>query len=130
MDGDYRVPVGLAHLVEHAVAQDAGGIDHRVQAAKRVQRLFHHAFDGGVVGDAFGVGDSLAARVADFLGYGLGRAGRAFITAGERTAQVVDDDLGAFARRDQGALAANAVAAAGDQHHLTVQYAHDLSPFE
>ncbi len=39
------VPVLVGHLVEHAVAQDAGRIDHRVQAAEGVQRLLDHALD-------------------------------------------------------------------------------------
>ena len=75
--------------------------------------------------DAVGVGDRLAAGRADLL--------RATVSAGpaepssppaERAAQIVDHDLRAFLRRDQRAVAADAVAAAGDQDDLAVQNAH------
>jgi hypothetical protein len=66
----------------------------------------------------------LAAGGADFLGHGLGRAGRADIAAAFAAAQIVDQHLGALARGDQRRLASDAVAAAGDQHHLAVQNAH------
>ena len=70
---DHLVPVLLGHLVAHAVAQDAGRVDHRVQAAELVHRLLHHAPDRRQVGDALGVGDRLAAGGADLLGHVLGR---------------------------------------------------------
>ncbi len=118
MHVDDAVPVFLAHLVEHGVAQDAGRIDHRMQAAEAVHGLLDHALHGLQRGDAFGVGDRLAAGGADFLGHGFGRTGRTFVAAREAAAEVVDQDLGAVGRRDQGAVAADAVAAAGNENHL------------
>ncbi|MEJ0066451.1 MAG: hypothetical protein WDM85_14445 [Caulobacteraceae bacterium] len=79
-------------------------------------------------GDALGVGDRLAARGADFLADQLAGPGRAFVAAGQAAAKVVDEDLRALLRRDQGAVAADAIAAAGDQNNLPVKNTQGLSP--
>ncbi len=39
VDLDDRVPLGLAHVGEHAVTEDAGVVDQHVEAAERVDRL-------------------------------------------------------------------------------------------
>ena len=119
VDVDHGVPLSFAHLVEHHVAQDAGGIDHRVQAAEFLLGLFDHAVDGVQVGDAVRIGDRFAARRTDFLSHRLSRARRALVFALKAAAQIVDDDLGALLRGDQRTVTANAVTAAGDQDDLT-----------
>ena len=62
--------------------------------------------------------DRLAAGGADLLRHRLGRAGRALVAAGQAPPRSLTTTLAPFAGRDQGAVAADAVAAAGDQHHL------------
>ena len=54
----------------------------------------------------------------------VGHGNLAFVSAGQRAAQIVDQHAGALARRDQGALTADAVAAARDQDHLAFKNAH------
>jgi hypothetical protein len=127
---DDLVPVLVIHLVEHLVAQDAGRIDDRVQAAEGVLGLLDHTPDGGHGGDAVGVGHGFAAGGLDFVGRLLGRTCVAFVTAADAAAQVVDDDLGALARRQQGALLADAAGGAGDQNNLALKYAHGGSPLD
>src|SRR5690606_32359171 len=124
---DDAVPIVLGHLVEHHVTQDAGRIDHRMQAAEGVERLLHHALDGAVVGHAVRVGDRFAAGGADLLGDLLGRGRGALVVPLQAAAQVVDDDLGAFLRGDQRAVAPDAVAAACNQDNLAFQCAHNCN---
>ena len=50
------------------------------------------------------------------------RLSRAF--AGDRAAEVVDDDLGAVVGEHDRLAAADAVAGSGDDRHLAVEHAH------
>jgi hypothetical protein len=50
--------------------------------------------------------------------------GVAFVAALQAAAQVVDHDLRTLLGRDERAVAANAVTAAGDQNHFSVKCAH------
>ena len=59
---DDRVPLGLGHVDEHAVAQDAGVVDEHVEAAEGVDGLLHDALGAVAVGDVVAVGDGLAAH--------------------------------------------------------------------
>ena len=125
---DHRVPVFIRHLVEHAVAQDTGGIDHRMQPTKRIHSLFDHGLDAVHRTDAIGIGNGLTAHGAD-LGCDLfGGASRAQIIAADGCAQIIDDDAGTFLGRKQRTFTANAAATAGYQDHLAVKYAHHPAP--
>ena len=95
------VELGLRHVGEHAVAQDAGVVHEDVQVAKGVERGLHQPFRTGPVGDVVGVGDRLATEGADLVddllrGPGVGA------TAVGSAAQVVHHDVGAFTRRTAG----------------------------
>ena len=117
------------HLVEHAVAQDAGRVDHRVQAAEaRRAPARAMSFTASQSVTLLELETACAAGGADLLGHRLGRTRRALVAAALAAAEVVDQHLGAFARRDQRALAPDAVAGAGDQHHPAVQCAHVFLP--
>ena len=63
--GDHRVPVGLLHVVERLVAQDAGVVDQDVEPAERVDRARKIAAALGG-GDRVVVADRLAAGPLDF----------------------------------------------------------------
>ena len=73
MDVDDGVEVLLAHVEDHAVAQDAGVVDHDVEFAEIVQRALDDALGGFEIADALETGDRFAAEAADFLDHLLGR---------------------------------------------------------
>ena len=112
-----EVPIGLCHLLERDIAQDAGVVDQDVELAPRVDRGLDDliaVLDGVVVGDRlaaflFDLGDDLVGR----------RRGLAF--AGEAAAEVVDDDLRASRREQQRVRAAEAAAGAGHDCYLAVE---------
>ena len=79
-----------------------------------------HVLGGGEVGDVVVVRDRLAAGRNDLVHHRLGRC-RVRALAGERAAQVVDDDLRAGLGQGQSVLAADPPARAGDQRNLSVQ---------
>src|SRR5205823_7794777 len=65
--GDDRVPLLLAHVEDHAVAQDAGAGDERVEAAPPLEGRADEARGAVPGGDRVGVRDGLAAGAADLL---------------------------------------------------------------
>ena len=111
--GDHRVPLRFVHAGDEAVAQDAGVVDHDVEAAELVDRLLDSAFRAVPGGDVVGVGDCRAAGGVD-LGDDLVRRAGVSALAGVAAAEVVDDDLGAFSGEQQRVFAADAAAGAGD----------------
>ena len=110
---DDELEVDHAHAVENAVAQDAGIVDHAVDPAECIERGLDDVRGGPRLGDAVEIGDRLAAVVADFVDHFLGRR-RARALTFRAAAEVVDHNLGAFARRQQRDLAADAAPGAGD----------------
>ena len=127
MHFEHAVPVLVAHLVEHGIAQDARGIDDRVQAFERVQRLFDHARDAGPAGYTVGVGNGLAAGLFDLLHHLFGGAGRTFVAAGNAAAQIVHHHLGAFLGRQEGAFLADTVRRPGNENDLAFQHSHEIT---
>ena len=114
---DDRVPVLLAHVEDHAVAQDAGVVDDDVELAEVIDRAIDDALGGLEVGDALEVGDCFAARRADFLDHVFGRRAR-LPGAVEVSAEVIDDDLGAVLRQQQRFFASDTAAGAGDNRNF------------
>ncbi|MCY1526314.1 hypothetical protein D9M68_613230 [compost metagenome] len=114
---EHLPPFLFAHLVENAVAQIAGVIDHGVDAAIGVDCGLHAAAGAVVGGDAVGVGHCLPAGREDLPDDGLRRAFRAAF-ARERYADVVHDHLGAGLRHGQRDAAADAAARARNDHYL------------
>ena len=102
-----RVPLGLGHVDDHAVAQDARVVHQHVQIAERVDRLLHEPLRAVPVGDVLAVDDGLAAERLDLLD-DLHRRARVAALAVHVAAEVVDDDLRALAREQQRVLAARA----------------------
>ena len=111
------VPVHHAHAVEDAVAQDAGVVDHAVDAAEVVDRRLDDALGALRIGDAVAVGDRRAAGLADLGDHLVGDLGVGALALG-RAAQIVDHDLAAFAGGQQRDLLADAAPRAGHDNDL------------
>ena len=124
----HRVPFLGRHVVEHAVAQDAGVVHHHVDAAEIVDRGLHDLLRVLPLGDAVGVRHraALAVRLGD-LGHHLLRRADIVALAGHRGADVVHHDLGAVRRQADRGRAADAAPRAGHDGDLAVQHSsHSL----
>src|SRR3990172_6435586 len=101
MDGDDSVPLLLAHVEDHPVAQDAGHIDQDVQAAVGIEGAAHNGLAARPRGHGAEAGGALATGRADaadvLVGRGLVEAG-----AIDGDAGVVDDNPGACSRQGDG----------------------------
>ena len=110
--GHDQIPILLGHGGEHAVAVDAGVVDHCVQVAKTGQRLFDGVEAVVVVGDVGGIHHRLAAGRGDFR-HDFGGGG--FV-------DVIDDDAGAFTRQHPCMGSSQAAAGAGDDYYPAFAY--------
>ncbi len=127
MDFVDQIPVGIGHLGEALVAQDAGVVDDDVDATEVVHRALN---DTVTVDDVVRVGDGGTASGFDlFDNLERGFAVGAF-AVGAAT-EVVDDDFGAVFREQQGVGAANTAASTGydDDFVVKTDIAHGLSPW-
>jgi hypothetical protein len=108
---DDGVPFVLAHVDEHAVAQDAGVQHDGVELAERLDRLVDHVLGAIPVGNVVAVGHGLAAHRLDLVHNLLGGA-HVVALAGPVAAQVVHDHLGAMLGQHQAMFPADAAGAA------------------
>src|SRR5882757_4819232 len=120
---DDRVPLRLGHRGEERVAQDAGVVDHDVQATELGDRVLDQALRAVPGGDVVGVRVRPSAGRDDLLRDLVGRPGIGAL-AGVAAAQVVDHDGRALAGQQQGVLPADPAAGAGDHRDLAVQESH------
>ena len=104
-------------LIEHPVAQDAGVVDEDVEAPERVDGGLHHLACLREVCDVGAVRDRLAAGCLDLLD-DLLRGGEVVPLAGERAAEIVDDELGARLRERERVAAPDPAPGAGDDCDL------------
>ena len=123
MHVDDGLPILREHVVEHLVAQDAGGVEHDVQPAERVARLLHHLQAVVEFVDIAVIGDRVAAGRLDLVDDVLRRR-RVVALAGAAGAGIVDDDLGAVRRHQFRDLAPDPAARAGADRDASVQHAH------
>src|SRR5207248_1791017 len=72
--GDDRVPLGLGHVDDHAVAQDPGVVHEHVQVAELVDGLLHQSLRAVPVGHVLAVHDRFAAHRLDVVNGLLPRA--------------------------------------------------------
>jgi hypothetical protein len=112
-----EVPVGLAHLLERDVAEDAGVVDEDVDLAEGVDGGLD---DGVAVLDRVVVGDRGAAGGLDLVDDLVGGRARLAL-AGEAAAEIVDDDLGAARREEQRVGAPQSATGAGDDRDLAIE---------
>ena len=120
VDGDDGVPLGLGHVDDHPVAQDAGVVDQDVEVAERLDRRVDQALGAFPVGHVVGVDDGLAAEVADLGDDLLGRRRVLTVTVVGAT-EVVDDDPGPLRGEQERVLAADAASRSGDDRDSTVE---------
>ena len=103
--------------MENHVAQDAGIIDHAVDATEGVDRRLHDALRGVKIGDAVVAGDGFAAIFPDKLHH-LFRRRLVGALTGQRGADIVDDNLGTLFCHHQCNVTADPATRAGDNHNL------------
>src|SRR5437870_5268383 len=65
--GDDRIPFGLTHVEDHAVAQDAGRVDHDVYAAQLAHRPVDHRAHRVIIAHATVIGDGAATARHDVV---------------------------------------------------------------
>ena len=123
VDGDHVTPLILGHVEDHAVAQDAGHVDHDVDAAVGVEGLLDHALA------ALDRGDGVVVRLrVPAGGFDLPRdlIGRALVAAGavHVHARVVDDHVRAQRAQQQRDLTADAASGAGEDRGSSIQCTH------
>ena len=94
---DDRVPLGLGHVEEHALAQDAGDAHDAVDAAEGVDRALHDRRAALHRRDRVRVGDGVAARGLDLRDDLVGDVALRLVAV-HRDAVVVDDDRRALGR--------------------------------
>ena len=125
---DDRVPFLGRHVVEHAVAQDAGVVHNHVDATEIVDRRLHDLLRIFPLGDAVGVRHraALAVGLGDLRHHLLRRADIVAL-AGDRRADIVHHHLGAVRRQADRRRAADAAPRAGDHGDLAVKHSsHSL----
>ena len=103
-------------FAEHAVAQDAGVVDHHVQVAVGLDGLVDQPLGALPARHAVGVDHGLAAGGDDLVGHGLHDARVAAGAVGV-AADVVEHQLGAVLGEHPGVLAPDASAGPGDDAH-------------
>ena len=106
---DDRIPLRLAHVREHAVAEDASVVDEDVEATERIDGGLDEAFGSVPIADVVAVGDRLPTHGLD-LGDDIVRGALIVALAVHRPAEVVDHDLGAVVGEEQCVLAPDASA--------------------
>ena len=122
---EHGVPVLERHLVEGAVAQDAGVAHHAVDLAELVERGLDDVLRGLGLGDAVVVGHRTPAGVLD-LGHHLVGHRRTGAGAVARTAEVIDHHAGALPGQRQGILTAQASSGSGDDDDAILHSWHWL----
>ena len=123
MNGNYGVPLGFVHVDEHPVAEDPRVVDEDVQPPERIERALNHSSCSLEVGDVLRIGDGLSACGRD-LRDDIG-GGRALLgLAGERRAEVVDDDTGAGRGERESVRATEATPCPSDDGGLSVEEWH------
>ena len=117
---DHRVDQVGCHVGERPVAQDAGVVDDDVDAPEGVDGRLHDRLAALDRGDRVGVGDGHPAGGGDLLDDRLCRAG-ARAGAVDGAAEVVHHHQRPAGGQQQGVLATQPAAGAGDDRYLAVE---------
>ena len=102
MDGKNLVPVLFRQVVKGPVAQDAGVRDYYVHLAVGVQRRLDDRLTALPRVHAMSVGHRFAARRLDLLDNLIGHLAARRAGPVARASEVIDDNLGAARRQEQG----------------------------
>ena len=116
---DDGIPLGLGHVDQYPVPQDAGVVDQHVQVTKGLDGGVDHALAALPVRDVVGVGHRLATHGFDLVNDLLRRSGVG-PAAIDVAAEVVDHDLGPFRGQQQCMLSTDTAPRAGDDHNSSV----------
>ncbi|VWX50171.1 hypothetical protein NOVOSPHI9U_260204 [Novosphingobium sp. 9U] len=123
---DDAVPLVLAHVHEHAIAQDTGVVDQDVEPTEGIDRLLHHLLRIAPVGDIGRVHRRLAAhrldRRDDFL-----RRRLVGTFAGGAGTEIIDDNLGALFGQLERMRASETSSGARNDCDATFQQTHHPS---
>ena len=126
MHVDDRIPLLLGHVGQHAIAQDSGVVDHRVQVAERLDRGVDQPLRTFPRGDTVSVGNGIATHRLDLLNDLFGRAEIA-ASAIDVAAKVVDHDLRAVGSQTEGMFAPDPSTGSGhDCNSALTQLAHEF----
>ncbi len=121
--------LGLLHLVEGLVPEDAGVVDDDVDSVERIDGRLDDRLAAFGRCDAVAVGYRLATEGLDLFDDPLGGCGRAAASVDGAT-EVVDDDTSSTTGELERVLAAEAAACTGDDRYLAVEseVCHGCSP--
>ena len=117
---DHGLEVVVGHLLQRRPANVSGVVNEDVDAAVVVQCRVDDRLAARRGRHRLGAGDGIAARRGDFAHHLVGGRGVGAVT-GEAAAGIVDDDLRALRRQQQGVRAAQPPAAAGDDGDPVVE---------
>ena len=121
------VPLVLAHVEDHPLAQNPRDVDENVELAPGVERETDEILRLAVVGDVRVVGDGIAAPLFDEPHDLIGRlTAQAFSRHGRSV--VRDDHRGALIGQQQGDATPDTTSSTGDDGGLTFQMLHVQSP--
>ena len=123
MHGDHRIPLVFGHVDQHAVTQNASVVHQDVEVAERFDGAVDEALSALPVGDVVAVDHGLSAHCADF-GSNFLRRGDIVTGAIVGSAEIVNNDLGAFSGEQQRVLATDATACSGDDCYASVKCSH------
>jgi hypothetical protein len=124
MDPHDQVEVGLIHVRERLVPQDACVVDEDVDTTPSLDGAPHHGIDRRRVGDVRSVGDGLTSRVLDLFHHGLGCGeGRTGSVPG--ASEVVHHDPSPSLGEGEGVGSTESVTGTGDDRHLFIECDHD-----
>ena len=123
VDGDHRVVVGLVHLHQRAIPDDAGVVDQDVDLPEGVDGGGHDPAGAVEVVDPVAVGHRRPAPAHDLLDDLFGRILIGAVAA-ERDADVVHHHAAPFAGQAQGDGPPDAATRAGDHCYPSVKQAH------
>src|ERR1700678_1981458 len=121
-------PVGPAHAMKNAIAQDAGIVDQNVDAAEGIERRLHDLVAIGRLADRQRRGDRFAAGLFYFLDY---RLRRPRVSAGtfKACADVANHNAGTLLRHQYRDGAADAAPGSGHDSDFAFHNArHQLPP--
>ena len=116
---NHRVPLLLAHVGEHPVAQKSGVVDQNIQTAKGIDGGVDQVLGTVPVGDIITIGDGFATGSLDLLDHFLSGAGAS--RSIQAHTDVIDDHPGAFGRERQRVRTSDAPACTGNDDDPTVE---------
>ena len=121
------VPVLLAHVEDHPIAEVAGDVHEDVEPSPHRHRLLHHLRCLPEVRHGTMVGDSDTAGLADLIDHLVGGR-RIGADAAQTHTEIVHHDLGARLGHRDGDASPDAASRSRDHRRLAVEHPHECPP--